>query len=223
VGHVDERDPELTVQRPQLDLHLLAQLPVEGAERLVEEKDGRLEDQRACQRHALALAAGEPARRAMPERVRVEPHELERATHALLDPRPREPPPLEAERDVPLHREVGEQCVALEDHRQRSLPRPPVVDPLAVESDLSLVRSLEPRQEPEGRRFAAAGRAEDREELAALDRERDAVDGDDLAEPLAHAQEVDRGRAIDRAHSGRGHFFQRSISRSRPRISSAAP
>jgi hypothetical protein len=36
VGHVDERDPEIALQRLEEDLHLLAQLEVERAERLVE-------------------------------------------------------------------------------------------------------------------------------------------------------------------------------------------
>ena len=36
VGHVDERDPDRALDLLQLDLHLLAELQVEGAERLVE-------------------------------------------------------------------------------------------------------------------------------------------------------------------------------------------
>ena len=41
VGHVDERDPDLLLDPLQLDLHLLAELEVERAERLVEQEDGR--------------------------------------------------------------------------------------------------------------------------------------------------------------------------------------
>ena len=40
VGHVDERDADLALDALELDLHLLAQLEVERAERLVEEQDG---------------------------------------------------------------------------------------------------------------------------------------------------------------------------------------
>ena len=43
------------------DLHLEAELLVEGAERLVEEEDGRPGDQGAGERDALALAAGKLA------------------------------------------------------------------------------------------------------------------------------------------------------------------
>ena len=38
VRHVDERDPDLALDALELDLHLLAQLEVERAERLVEQQ-----------------------------------------------------------------------------------------------------------------------------------------------------------------------------------------
>ena len=57
VGDEEEGDAQLALQRLQLGLHLLAQLQVERAQRLVEQQHLRLVDQRARQRHALALAA----------------------------------------------------------------------------------------------------------------------------------------------------------------------
>ena len=62
VGDVDEGDADLALQRLQLALHLLAQLEVEGAERLVQQQHFRLIDQRARQRDPLALAARERRR-----------------------------------------------------------------------------------------------------------------------------------------------------------------
>src|SRR5262249_17742685 len=56
---VDEGDRELALQLLEEDLHLLAQLQVERAERLVEEQDGRLVDDRTRQSDTLPLAAGE--------------------------------------------------------------------------------------------------------------------------------------------------------------------
>ena len=44
VGHVDERDPDLLLDPLELDLHLLAQLQVEGAQRLVEEQGGPVDE-----------------------------------------------------------------------------------------------------------------------------------------------------------------------------------
>ena len=59
VRHVDERRPELVLDPLQLELHLLAQLHVEGAERLVEEQRRGPVDERARERDALLLAARE--------------------------------------------------------------------------------------------------------------------------------------------------------------------
>ena len=53
--------PTSLLDRLELDLHLLAQLQVERAERLVEEQHARPVDERARQRDALPLAAGELA------------------------------------------------------------------------------------------------------------------------------------------------------------------
>ena len=57
VGDVDERDADLLLDRLELDLHLLAELQVERAERLVEEQHARPVDERAGEGDALALAA----------------------------------------------------------------------------------------------------------------------------------------------------------------------
>ena len=74
VRDVDERDAEVALQRLEEDLHLLAQLQVERAERLVEEEDRRAVDDRARERDALALAARELHRLPVAEA---------RQTHAL--------------------------------------------------------------------------------------------------------------------------------------------
>ena len=59
VGDVDDRGADPLVQLAQFDLHRLPQLLVERRQRLVHQDQARLEDHGACQRHALALAAGE--------------------------------------------------------------------------------------------------------------------------------------------------------------------
>ena len=59
VGHVDERDPDLALDPLELELHDLPQLEVECAERFVEQQRARVVHQRAGQRDALLLAAGE--------------------------------------------------------------------------------------------------------------------------------------------------------------------
>ena len=59
------RSRQLALDRLQLELHLLAQLQVERAERLVEQQHARAVDERAGERDALALAAGELDRPAL--------------------------------------------------------------------------------------------------------------------------------------------------------------
>ena len=68
--------PELLLDLLQLDLQLLPQLEVEGAERLVEEQRLRPVDDRAGERDALPLAARELARLAVA--VPVEAHHPQR-------------------------------------------------------------------------------------------------------------------------------------------------
>ena len=61
VGHEDERDPDLALDALELDLHLLAQLEVQRAERLVEQQHLGPVHQGAGQGDPLALAAGQLA------------------------------------------------------------------------------------------------------------------------------------------------------------------
>ena len=56
------------VQAAHLEAHLLAQIGVEIGQRLVEQQRLRLDDQRAGQRHALLLAAGQLAGIALRQR-----------------------------------------------------------------------------------------------------------------------------------------------------------
>ena len=67
VRHHQGRDAEPLLQLAHLDLHVLAQLLVERAERLVEQQHRRLDHQRARERDALLLAARELMRIARAE------------------------------------------------------------------------------------------------------------------------------------------------------------
>ena len=76
MGDEEEGDADLALDRLELDLHLLAQLEVEGAERLVEQQHSGPVDQGAGQRDPLPLAAGELRRPAVA--VAGEPHRGQR-------------------------------------------------------------------------------------------------------------------------------------------------
>ena len=81
--------------------------------------------------------------------------------------------------------------------RYVALVRRPVRDVEAAQLDAPFVRSFEARDQPQRRRLAGAGRSEQREELARLHLEVDAVDGDDVAVGLAHAEKPDVHRRRD--------------------------
>ena len=59
VGDIDRGDAEIVMQAPDLELHMLAQVLVQGRERFVHQHDPRFVDDRPGQCHALALAAGQ--------------------------------------------------------------------------------------------------------------------------------------------------------------------
>ena len=114
VRDVDERDAELVLDRLQLELHLLAQLQVERAERLVQQQDARTVDESAGERDPLLLAAGElprlPLTQALadrPSRGSRRPGRARRAPFTTAAARP--------ERDVLGDRQMREERIRLED------------------------------------------------------------------------------------------------------------
>ncbi len=180
VRHVDERDADFLLQVDELDLQLLAQLRVERGERLVEQQHRRMRDERARDRDALLLPAGQLVRIAPVEAD--EPNVLERGLDARLPLAGRRAGHLQRKRDVALDRHVREQRVALEHRAHRARFGRAAGEVLAVEQDAARVGKVEARDHPQQRRLAAAGRTEQREEFAGLDREADVVDGREVAE-----------------------------------------
>ena len=119
VGHVDGGDADLALQPLELDLHVVAQLLVERAERLVQQEHRRAGDERARQRHPLLLAARELARIA--PAVARELDERERLVHPPSDLGLVHALHAEAEAHVLDDGAVGKEGVVLEDHPD--LPR----------------------------------------------------------------------------------------------------
>ena len=88
---------------------------------------------------------------------------------------------------------MREERVALEDGVDVALVGRQADDVAVAEEDAALGRLLEAADHAQRRRLAAAGRPEQREERAARDLERDAVDGDDVVEALDNVLEPDVG------------------------------
>ena len=203
VRDVDEGGAERAVQRAQLDLHLLPELEVERAERLVEEEDAGLEDERGCERDALALPAAQLGRHSGSEPLRVQPDELQRRTHPVRDLRPRPAPLLQSERDVALDREMWKQRIALEHHADLPLVRAALIHHLPEQPPASRARvgRLESGDESEERGLAATGGAEDGEKLTLADLEGHAVHGLHRAVALRYLLQLNRrGRVV--SHGG---------------------
>ncbi len=148
VRDVHERRLRARLDLLELELHLLAQLEVERAERLVEQQGRRLVDERAREGDALLLAAGELSRLALLHPLQA--HRAQRGSDArahivtahALDAQP--------ERDVLEHAHVREQRVRLEHHVDVPLGRRHVRDVAAAQQDAPA------RWAPRSRRSCAA-------------------------------------------------------------------
>ena len=89
---------------------------------------------------------------------------------------------------------MGIEGVVLEDHRDVARAWWQLGDIAVVDPDRARGHVLEPRKHSEQRRFAAARRPDEDEELAALDLQGDVVDGHDVAaEELRDVLEHDLG------------------------------
>ena len=165
---------------PDLVPHLEPQFRVEVRERLVHQDQRRIDHDRARERHALLLAAGELARQLL--RVRAELHQVERGIDALARFVSRHAPHLQAEADIRAHAHMREERVVLEHHAEAALLGLEHVDPALVEPDAAARERQQPGQAIERRRLAAAGGAEQGHELTAADRQRELVKRGGLVE-----------------------------------------
>jgi hypothetical protein len=191
VRDVEEGDADLALDCLQLELERPAELRVERTQRLVEEKDARVEHERPRKRHPLLLPARELVRLALLEALEANEREHIRHFSSLL--RSVEACEAEPEADVLTDREVREERVALEDRVDRPLVRRHFGDVLLAQKHQSLVRPLEARDDPKRRCLAAARRAEEREELPGPDVDPDIADRLDVAEALRDPFEGDAG------------------------------
>ena len=192
VRDVDERDAHLALHPLQLELHLLAELEVERAKRLVEQQHLGLVDDGPGQRHALPLAAGELGRLAAAEPG--QPDHLQRLAGLLAPLRLGHAPHPQAVLDVLGHGHVREQRVILEHGVDVPGVRRHLRDVLAAEFDPPGIRPLEPGDKPQQRGLSRPGRPEQGEELTGPHDEVDTGQRGHLAVPLAQAGDMDGRR-----------------------------
>ena len=179
----EEGDPGIALYLLELELHLFAQLLVQRAQRLVEKQNFRPQDQRASQRDALPLAAGQLRGAPLGEMAqlnllkRFADHLLAQVGVDLAHPQP--------VRDVLGDRAMRKQRVVLENGVHLTVERRGVGDVGPIQQDRSRRHILEAGDHPQNRGLAGSGRAEHRKELALPDVDAEVVHGGEVTEPLA--------------------------------------
>ena len=120
MGHQDEGDAHVALQVLQLNLHLAAQLAVEGGQRLVEQQHLGLVDQGTGQGDPLLLTAGH-----LPDAAGLKAAKLDQF-EGLIDPlvhfgaRRFRPALLQAVGHIVGHVQVGKEGIMLEHHVDRA-------------------------------------------------------------------------------------------------------
>ena len=185
----DGGDAELLLDPADRAAQLLADLGVQRAEGLVEQQHFGPVGERARDRDALLLAAGELGRQALV-------HALERdQLQELLAPGqavgPLHAPDAQRELDVVRDAHVAEQRVVLEHEADAAVARHDAGDVAPVQGHPAVVDLDQARDRAQERALAAARRAEQHEELALLDLDRDVVDDRQRLIPLGHLVECD--------------------------------
>jgi len=122
----------------------MAEVLVEGSQRLIEKEQRRVVHDGAGKGHALLLSARE-----LPGEAVLKPGELHQGDH-VLDPLVhlflRQPAHLQRIGDVPGNGKVREQCVVLEEHADVALEAGDGRDVIAVDEDLSVRAALRSRR-----------------------------------------------------------------------------
>ena len=201
VRHADERDADLAVHALELELHLLAELEVEGPERLVEEQDraGWLTSARASATRCCWPPDSSWGRR---RSRRAEPHLLERLSDGAPDLGGGPGPHPQPERDVLEDGQVRKQRVVLED----GVDVPPVrgspsTRSTRIETDPPVWASKPATMRSVGG-LPAAARAQEGDELPTRDVERHGIERDDFPNLFVTSRELEvrkvspRGRLL---------------------------
>jgi hypothetical protein len=168
---------------PQRGAHLAAQLgaqrSVKMAERLIEQTDFRLPQEAAPEGDALLLAAGELLDGAIEDFFQIE-HAGDVAEPAGVGAIAEQVRPRLAQAPRPAqvlpNRALGHEGGALKHHGHVAAMARDLIDAPAADADFALARLLQPGDEAQQRRLAAAGRSHEGEALAGADGEGDLVE-----------------------------------------------
>ena len=189
MGHVDEGEADFPVQAFQFALHLLAQVCVERAQGFVEQKHTRVDDERACEGHTLALSAGKLMRHPRAHAGQPDPHEpVHRGRFPLCA---RDAPHLETVCHVLGECLVREERIVL----KHDAGVPPVGRQLghvhAIDEYRTRGDRFQARNHAQQRRLAAPRRAEQSEKFTGLHAQIERPNGSGAAEALGDVAQLD--------------------------------
>ncbi len=156
VGDMDETDPELALQPLQFCPHPHPQERVKRGQRFIQQQDLRVGDQRAGQRHALLLTAGQL--RGKPVGIGGHVDKLQQRARLFPAGRGLDALHLQAEGDVVGDGQMREQRIALEHHRRSALRGRQGCHVLGRQQDRAFGCAFVPRDHAQRRGLAAAGR-----------------------------------------------------------------
>ena len=163
VGDIDKGFFGLLLDFLQLELHAFAQLEVERAERLVQQNNIGIANQRARNGNALLLTAGKLCHRAF--FITLEVNDGKHFHYFLFDFVFRKLFELQPKGNVIKHVQVGEQRILLKDGVDIPLVRRKSVNALAVKDDVAAVRLNKAADDAQRCGFAAAAGTENRNEF----------------------------------------------------------
>ena len=164
MGHIDHGDSQRFVQVLDLELHMLAQLLVQRAQRFVHQHQGGVEHQRARQGDALLLAARKLCGTAADEGAHLHHVQSARDFHLALGLG--HAAHFQREGQVFADRHMRKQGIILENHADPALVRRHLVDRAAPQADLAVGGRLEAGKHHQAGGLAGPRRPEHRQELA---------------------------------------------------------
>jgi hypothetical protein len=175
-----KRHAQLVLQADQLELRVFTQLLVERTQGFVEQQQFGPFDQRARERHALLLAAGQLVRFALGEAAEL--HEFQHGGDALGDFHLRHAVLFQTEGYILLDVHVRKQRVGLEHHVHGPLVRRHARHVLAVYENAAGARGFEAAEHAQQRGLTAAGRPQQTKNLALINLQADIIDRFEIAE-----------------------------------------
>ena len=189
VGYEYDRDAEVALDFFQLLAHLLTDFCIERGERLVEQEQGGLEEQAARDGDTLLLAAGHLVRILL--LAAAHGYESEHLLDVCVDLSLGHLAELEAEGEVFVNGHVRPQVVALEHHCGRALLGGQADDGLTIDGDVAARDVEEAADGAQDGGLAAAGGAEEGDDLTFVNIEVDVFDTVAVVVLLGHILDLE--------------------------------